>query len=100
MARRIKLKFNEGAEIRAFRTKRKLTQADFWERVGITQSGGSRYESGRRIPEDMLLLMNLIWGERAHAEQLLHALRKDAQQCVDANQAVNQAEARIKPYIA
>lgn len=44
--------------------------------------------------------MNLIWGDRSHAEGLLQALRKDAQQCVDANQAVIQAEARIKPYIA
>lgn len=27
-----------------------LTQAEFWTVFGVTQSGGSRYESGRRIP--------------------------------------------------
>lgn len=27
-----------------------LNQRDFWGLVGVTQSGGSRYESGRTIP--------------------------------------------------
>lgn len=26
-----------------------LNQSEFWSRVGITQSGGSRYETGREI---------------------------------------------------
>jgi transcriptional regulator with XRE-family HTH domain len=36
-----------------------LNQTDFWEKVGITQSGGSRYEGGeRRVP---LSLAQIIW---------------------------------------
>lgn len=35
-----------------------LNQADFWGPLGITQSGGSRYESGRKIPSPA---RKLIW---------------------------------------
>jgi len=28
-----------------------LNQKDFWGQFGVTQSGGSRYESGRTIPK-------------------------------------------------
>lgn len=34
-------------------------QATFWRRFGVTQSGGSRYESGRTIPRPVRLLMAL-----------------------------------------
>lgn len=27
-----------------------LNQQEFWSQVGVTQSGGSRYESGRGVP--------------------------------------------------
>lgn len=32
---------------RALRQKLGLNQAEFWGRISVTQSGGSRYESGR-----------------------------------------------------
>jgi DNA-binding transcriptional regulator YiaG len=35
-----------------------LNQQAFWSRFGVTQSGGSRYESGRNIPAPTALL---IW---------------------------------------
>lgn len=35
-----------------------LTQADFWRPLGVTQSGGSRYETGRAIPRPV---RKLIW---------------------------------------
>lgn len=35
-----------------------LNQADFWRPLGVTQSGGSRYESGRNIPAPT---RKLIW---------------------------------------
>jgi transcriptional regulator with XRE-family HTH domain len=35
------------------------SQAAFWQRFGVTQSGGSRYESGRTIPRPVRLLMTL-----------------------------------------
>jgi len=36
-----------------------LNQRDYWERYGVTQSGGSRYESGRAIPKPLGILMRL-----------------------------------------
>jgi DNA-binding transcriptional regulator YiaG len=38
------------AQVRRLRNQCKLNQSDFWSRFGVTQSGGSRYESGRTIP--------------------------------------------------
>jgi transcriptional regulator with XRE-family HTH domain len=37
-----------------------INQAEFWNRFGVTQSGGSRYESGRAIPKPIKLLMALL----------------------------------------
>ncbi|MCK7481416.1 MAG: hypothetical protein M0C28_32710 [Candidatus Moduliflexus flocculans] len=34
-------------------------QHDFWRRFGVTQSGGSRYESGRSLPTPVRILMSL-----------------------------------------
>lgn len=36
--------------IKAVRLARGENQHTFWTRFGVTQSGGSRYESGREIP--------------------------------------------------
>lgn len=59
MVRKNKLDFsNIGAE----RKKQGLNQADFWRRYGVTQSGGSRYESGRNIPKPIAIL---IWLHRS-----------------------------------
>ena len=42
-----------------------LNQNDFWSRVGVTQSGGSRYESGRNMPKPVRELLRLV-----HVEQI------------------------------
>lgn len=42
-----------------------LNQLDFWKRVGVTQSGGSRYESGRNMPKPVRELVRLV-----HIEQI------------------------------
>jgi DNA-binding transcriptional regulator YiaG len=34
-----------------------LNQTEFWRRFGVTQSGGSRYESGRSMPTPLKVLM-------------------------------------------
>ena len=44
-----------GLEIWAKRKKLGLTQAEFWNAVGMTQSAGARYENGRTIPEPVLM---------------------------------------------
>jgi predicted transcriptional regulator len=38
-----------------------LNQADFWSPVGVTQSGGSRYESGRALPKPVRELVRLVY---------------------------------------
>ena len=37
-----------------------LNQAEFWERLEITQSGGSRYESERPMPRPVRRLLGLV----------------------------------------
>lgn len=55
-----------------------MNQSDFWGRVGIGQSAGSRYESGRNIPIPVQMLLHLAYGTPAQAEKLLDALRGEA----------------------
>ena len=46
----------------ATRQKLGINQTKFWSRVGVTQSGGSRYESSRKIPKPvqrLLVIANL-----------------------------------------
>lgn len=56
-----------------------LNQKQFWERVGITQSGGSRYENGARgqirIPKSIQMLIALAYGKPADSRKCLKLLR-------------------------
>jgi transcriptional regulator with XRE-family HTH domain len=45
---------------REIRRKLRLNQQDFWSRIGVTQSGGSRYESGRSMPKPVRELLRLV----------------------------------------
>jgi len=45
---------------RDLRRKLGLNQSEFWSKVGVTQSGGSRYETGRRIPRPVRELLRLV----------------------------------------
>lgn len=45
-----------------FRKSLKMTQTPFWANVGVTQSGGSRYEQGRSIPKPVLMLLKAVYG--------------------------------------
>jgi hypothetical protein len=51
-----KLDFND---IASYRRLRGENQLNFWQRFGVTQSGGSRYESGRGVPRPVRILMSL-----------------------------------------
>ena len=42
---------------RALRRRRKLTQTEFWGQLGLTQSGGCRYERGQTLPKPLRLLL-------------------------------------------
>jgi len=45
---------------RSIRQQLGLNQQDFWGRVGVTQSGGSRYEAGRSMPRPVRELVRLV----------------------------------------
>lgn len=42
-----------------------MNQQEFWGRIGVTQSGGSRYESGRNMPKPVQELLRLV-----HVDQI------------------------------
>ena len=46
--------------LRALRIGMGLSQNLFWEPLGVVQSGGSRYERGRRVPEPVRKLIKLV----------------------------------------
>ncbi|MXS85712.1 transcriptional regulator [Nitrosomonas sp. HPC101] len=55
------------------RQKLGLNQQEFWGKVGVTQSGGSRYESGREMPKAVRELLRLV-----HIEHVdLTRIKKD-----------------------
>ncbi len=45
---------------RQIRNRLHLNQQEFWARIGVTQSGGSRYESGRKMPKPVRELLRLV----------------------------------------
>jgi transcriptional regulator with XRE-family HTH domain len=47
-----------------------INQSDFWARVGVTQSGGSRYEAGRRLPRPVAELLRLCYIENIDLSQV------------------------------
>lgn len=49
-------------DYRALRMSKDLNQQDFWRPVYVTQSGGSRYESGRGAPAPVAELVRLYHG--------------------------------------
>lgn len=64
-----------GEDIRDLRRRMGVKQSDFWKRILVTQSGGSRYEGGRTIPKQVLLLIHLAYAKTVDADRLLKELR-------------------------
>ena len=56
--------FEEIENVKEIRKKTGLNQIDFWGKVGVTQSGGSRYETGRKMPKPVRELLRLVHIER------------------------------------
>ncbi|GGY06960.1 helix-turn-helix domain-containing protein [Paludibacterium paludis] len=44
---------------RSLRLQLDMNQQEFWSAIGVTQSGGSRYENDRRIPRPVMELLRL-----------------------------------------
>ena len=55
---------------RAIRDKLGVNQTEFWAAIGITQSGGSRYESGRSMPRPVRELLRLVYLENVDLAQM------------------------------
>ncbi len=67
------MKAAEKIDVREIRRKLGLNQSQFWSKIGVTQSGGSRYESGRNIPRPVQALLRLV-----HIEQVdITKVKKD-----------------------
>lgn len=59
--------------IRLLRELSGLDQTNFWKRVGITQSGGSRYENNeRRVPKPVESLLRLVYVEKVDINTVKH----------------------------
>lgn len=56
--------FNFSINPRDVRRRLGLNQQEFWTKIGVTQSGGSRYESGREMPKPVRELLRLVHVER------------------------------------
>ena len=56
-ARRKKM---NAAALKALRQNCGMSQDAFWTKIGVSQSGGSRYENGRRIPAPVAQLIDLV----------------------------------------
>ncbi|PKO83939.1 MAG: transcriptional regulator [Betaproteobacteria bacterium HGW-Betaproteobacteria-11] len=51
-------------DAREIRRKLGVNQQQFWSQLGVTQSGGSRYESGRNMPRPVQQLLRLVHVEK------------------------------------
>ena len=67
-----------GESALAMRQKAGTNQSVFWSRVGIRQSAGSRYESGRNIPRPVQMLLRIAYGTKAQSAKQVEALRPGA----------------------
>ena len=53
-----------------------LTQSEFWQRVGVRQDTGSRYERGTRIPRPVQVLLDLAYGSAGTFGSALKRVRQ------------------------
>lgn len=80
------MKTVENLDVREIRRKLGLNQSEFWSQIGVTQSGGSRYESGRDIPRPVQALLRLVHVERIDIDKI----RKDDFEVIEYLRAHNQ----------
>ncbi|HEY1995766.1 XRE family transcriptional regulator [Paraburkholderia sp.] len=63
----------------AYRKTKKESQRRFWARFGVTQSRGSRFESGAEIPPPVSILLGLYFtktitdGDLGRAERVIYS---------------------------
>jgi DNA-binding transcriptional regulator YiaG len=81
-------KYLDKTEPREIRRKLGLNQQQFWSKIGVTQSGGSRYESGRNMPKPVRELLRLV-----HVEQI--DIQRIKREDVDLVEYLKSAEAEL-----
>ena len=64
-------------EVLELRRKSGLSQPEFWNRFGVTQSGGCRYETGRDIPPPVQVLLNIAFGNPKTCDMTVRGLRRE-----------------------
>lgn len=75
-------------DVREVRRKLGMNQSQFWSKIGVTQSGGSRYESGRNIPKPVQALLRLV-----HVEQIdINRVRREDIEVIDYLRAKDPAQ--------
>lgn len=73
------MKANDKIDAREIRRKLGMNQEQFWSRLGVTQSGGSRYEGGRNMPRPVRQLLRLV-----HVEQIdVQKIRREDYEVVE-----------------
>lgn len=82
--------FNGGKALE-IRGKKSMNQLQFWSRIGVTQSGGSRYESGRTVPPTVSRLLALAEGSTQIQIKTLHSIGVDLKKLEKALAAHNAA---------
>jgi len=65
--------------LREYRMGRKESQLRFWSRFGVTQSRGSRFEVGAKIPIPIAILLKLYFNGVITDGDLWRAKRKRSQ---------------------
>ena len=73
---------------RRLRQRLGLNQREFWSAVGVTQSGGSRYETGRSMPRPVSELLRLVHIEGIDLEHASGDDFKIAHQLRESNPAL------------
>lgn len=64
-----------GEQAKKVRIARNQNQTVFWSIVFVGQSGGARYESGRRIPPSVQALMGIAFGTDLQSQATINGLR-------------------------
>jgi DNA-binding transcriptional regulator YiaG len=80
MQKRPTLVFKSSSEILKIRHRLGLRQDQFWQAVGVTQSGGSRYENGRRVPQPVAILLSIAYGTPTQATKTVATVRRMREQ--------------------
>ncbi len=82
---------------RSLRRSLGLNQSQFWSRIGVTQSGGSRYENGRPMPKPVRELMRLAHEEGIDLSQVTGDMVRAAQQLKATNPELFKTLAKAGP---